>query len=387
MAKILKRTGIGESRLIDIQAYTMIAALVAIWVIFYLLTEGTYLTPRNLALLFRQMAVVSILTMGVLMLIIGGHLDLSVGSVMGFTGAIAAILHVNFGWDPLASIVVALATGIIIGVWQGFWVAIKKVPAFIVTLGGMMIFRGALLGITHGNTIAPLSKEFKVIGQGYLSPSISLTLAVICIIAVIFLLVNGRRQRIRYGFKVETPPAFLLKLILYCGLIFTFVLIMNQYEGVPIPVLVVLGLAILLTFITTKTQFGRYVYAMGGNQEAARLSGINTEKITFILFVVSGLFASIASIILTARLNAATTSAGLGAELDAVAAAVIGGTSLSGGIGSVPRAIVGALVMASLDNGMSLMNVEVFYQQMLKGLILILAVWLDTSTKQKSITS
>jgi D-xylose transport system permease protein len=367
----------------DIRAYTMIFALIAIWVIFTVMTDGTFLRARNLALLARQMSVTSILAIGMLLVIVAGHIDLSVGSVAGLTGAVAAILQVWFNWSTASSIAAAIALGIAIGVWQGFWVSYKKVPAFIVSLGGMMIFRGILMGIAKGQTVAPLSDSFKFIGQAYLSTTVGMILAGIGIVATIYFIFKSRTSRIKYGFEVENIGLTVLKAAFYSGLIVAFIMTMNAYEGVPVPVILVLVLVLLFTFITTKTKFGRYVYAIGGNVEAARLSGININKITMLIFIISSLLASIGGVVLTARLNAATINAGNMFELDAVAACVIGGTSLMGGSGSVAGAIIGALVMASLDNGMSLMNTQAFYQYIVKGLILIIAVWVDIATKNK----
>lgn len=347
-----------------------------------MLTGGTYLSSRNLSLLVRQMTITAVLTTGVIMVIVAGHIDLSMGSVVGLTGGIAAILQVNMGWKPGYAILIALAAGVIIGLWNGYWVAFHNVPAFIVTLGGLMIFRGTLLGITHGRTISPFPTGYKAIGQSYVNKDLGLILAVLVSIAFVILQINERNKRKKYGFKVSSKSVFIAKLVFGCALVIGITAFLNIYEGIPVPVVILFVLVIILTFIATRTKFGRHVYAMGGNVEAAKLSGINIKKTTLMLFVISSVFSAIAGIILTARLNAAPTSAGTGAELDAVAAAVIGGTSLMGGIGSIPSAIVGALVMASLDNGMSLMNVDVFYQQIIKGLILIFAVLFDVKTKK-----
>lgn len=367
---------------IDIRAFTMIGALVLIWAIFEITTKGTYLSPRNLSLLVRQMTITSILTTGVVLLIIGGHIDLSLGSIVGLTGGIAGILQVNMGWNPALAIVVALVVGILIGFWHGYWVAMQNVPAFIVTLGGLMIFRGVLLGINHGRTVSPFSDNYRFLGQGYLEQRIGLAIALLVSIVLVVIQARERSLKIKYGFQVDRKLIFWTKMLAWCVLVIGSTLFLNEYEGIPIPVIIMIVLIVILTFVATKTRFGRYVYALGGNLEASKLSGINVKKITLALFVISGLFAAIGGVILTARLNAAPPSAGTGAELDAIAAAVIGGTSLMGGIGSVPGAILGALFMASLDNGMGLMNVDVFYQQIIKGLILTLAVWFDVKTKK-----
>lgn len=368
---------------INIRQYTMIIALVVIWAVLTYMTDGSFLTTRNLSNLSRAMAVTAVLAIGMLMIIVAGHIDLSVGSVCGLTGGVAAILHVVHGWGTVPSIFVALLLGVLIGAWHGFWVAFKKVPAFIVTLGGLMAFRGVLMGLTKGVTIAPLKKSFADIGQAYISTTLGAILGVLAIIIVIFMQIRKRKSRIKYGFKVDSMAVEIARTALYCLLIVVFVLVMNDYKGIPIPVLIVLGLAIIFTFITTNTRFGRQVFAMGGNIEAARLSGINVRRRTFSIFVIASVLATVAGIILTARLNAATISAGQSYELDAVASCVIGGTSLMGGEGSVTGAVIGALVMASLDNGMSLLNTMPFWQYIVKGLILVIAVWIDVETKNK----
>ncbi|MDA8212026.1 MAG: sugar ABC transporter permease [Clostridia bacterium] len=367
----------------DIRAYTMIFALLAIWVYFAFATDGAFLSSRNLSNLARQMAVTSILATGMVLVIVAGHIDLSVGSVVGLTGGVAAILHVWLGWGAVPAILVALLLGLGIGLFQGYWVAYQGVPAFIVTLSGMMAFRGILLGIANGQTIAPLQDSFKNIGQGYLNEATGYALAALAIAFTIAMMMKKRQARIKYGFEVSSLPMEALTITFYCALIAVMVGIMNKYEGIPVPVLLVAVLVITFTFITNKTRFGRQIYAIGGNPEAARFSGIDIKKRLLIIFVINGLLAAIAGVVLTARLNAATISAGQMYELDAIASTVIGGTSLMGGVGSIPGAIVGALVMASLDNGMSMLNTEAFWQYIVKGFILLIAVWMDIASKKR----
>jgi len=368
----------------NVRSYTMIIALVGIWVILTVLTKWTFLTPRNLGMLARQAAGISILGLGMVLVIVAGHIDLSVGSVLGFCGAIVGILQVWYKWHTISTILVTMALGILIGLWQGYWVAYRKVPAFIVTLGGYMIFRGTLLGVTKAVSIAPMSESFKAIGQAYLSPIVGWFFTVPAIILTIYFVLKNRKSRMKYGFEVSSVSITILKALLICALIVIFTVVMNGYQGIPIPVIILLFLTIIFAFIATKTKFGRSVYAIGGNIEASKLSGININRVTLFVFILMGWLCSIAGIILTARLNAATSNAGYMAELDTIAACVIGGTSLMGGIGSIPGAIIGALVMASLDNGMSLMNTENFWQYIVKGLILIVAVWVDISSKKKA---
>lgn len=369
---------------VDLRAYTLVIALLLIAIIFGLLTGGEFLSSRNISNLFRQMSVISILAIGMTLVIVSGHIDLSVGSLVGLTGGVAAILQVWYGWHTVPVILVALLVGLLSGFWQGWWVAYKGIPSFIVTLGGMMIFRGILLGISRGETIAPLHSSFRSIGQSYLPTVLGYVLAVGSIVMLIYITYLSRAKRKRLGLYMNKPHIDYGKTAFYASLIILFVYMMNRYYGIPIPILIVLLIALIYGFIATKTGFGRHVYAIGGNPDAARYSGINIRMNILIVFMFMGALSAIAGVILTSRLNAATVGAGQMYELDAIAACVIGGTSLMGGTGTIAGSIIGALVMASLDNGMSMMNIEPYWQFIVKGLILILAVWLDISTKRKT---
>jgi D-xylose transport system permease protein len=366
---------------IDLRAYTMIIALVGIWILFTLLTDGRYLIPRNISNLSRQMSITAVLAIGMVMIIVATHIDLSVGSILGFTGGLAAILQVWYHVPTVWAILAALTLGALIGAWQGYWVAYHAVPAFIVTLAGQLIFRGATMGSIQLMTIAPMWPDFKIISSGYLSLIPGIVFTTIGILALIIGRLRSRQSKIKYGFSVRPLLLELLITAFYCGLIILAAFILYQYEGIPYPIIIVLGLVLIFTFITKNTQFGRQVYAMGGNAEAARLSGINIRRRTMAIFILMGLLSAIAGVLATARLDAATTTAGTNMELDAIASCVIGGTSFLGGIGSIPGAILGALVMASIDNGLSMMNVESFWQFIVKGLVLLFAVWIDIKTK------
>ena len=376
----------------NVRQYTMILALLGIWIIFAVLTGAVFLNVRNLSNLFMQSATVAIVGMGMVLIIVSGNIDLSVGSVVGITGAAIGALQVYGGWGTIPTILLGLIIGVVIGLWQGYWVAYRGIPAFIVTLASMLTLRGAVLGVTHGTTIAPLHKAFKAIGQKYLprlffqEASVHDTsLIITCVIILVYIILSVRRRqsRIRYGFKVISLPLEILKMAAVSLLMGFILYIMISYRGIPYAILVVIVVAVILTFIANSTVFGRQIYAIGGNQEAARLSGISIKKRLLMLFVLMGALTSVAGIVFTARLGAATAQAGFMLELDAIAAAVIGGTSFSGGIGTIPGALVGAMVMASLDNGMSLLNMDVTYQQIIKGLVLLLAVYVDTIFKTK----
>ncbi|MBN2453102.1 MAG: sugar ABC transporter permease [Candidatus Omnitrophica bacterium] len=368
----------------NIRKYTMLIALVGIWLIFYVLTEGVFLSPRNLSNLFLQTAAVAIITIGMTLVIVTRNIDLSVGSVAAFTGAIAAFVNVKMGLPAGEAMALALLAGILIGAWHGFWIAYRLVPAFIVTLASMMIFRGGVLGITQGATIAPLSASFKGLGQGYIVPGISLWIGIAVVVIYVAMDFLKRHRRAKLNFPVQKFPFFALKMALISVAIGAFFMILVQNRGIPYAVILVMALAVLFDFMSRQMVFGRQLYAIGGNPDAASLSGINIRKRIMMLYVIFGALTAVGGMVLTARLNAATTSAGQGMELDVIAAAVIGGTSLMGGEGTIWGSVIGALIMASLDNGMSLMDTNITYQYIIKGMILLLAVWVDIATRNKA---
>jgi len=329
--------------------------------------------------------------------ITAGHIDLSVGALAGLTGAIAAMLqikwlpalsaHVRVAWlqpgwpSTLIAVAAALIIGTMIGIWQGVWVAHGQVPAFIVTLGGLLVFRGSILGITKGINIGPMDPSFQSLGQAYLSHTAGIALAAVAVALIVWFTVASRRNKIKYGFPARPLWSEALLTAIYCVLVVGFVVIMHRYRGVPLPVIFLIIMAALCSFVFKRTQLGRYTCAIGGNLEAARLSGVNVRRVIVQIFALMGALSGIAGVILTARLNAATANAGNQFELNAIAACVIGGTSLQGGSGSIPGALLGALVMASIDNGLSMLNVEAFWQQIIKGLILMVAVLMDVKSR------
>jgi D-xylose transport system permease protein len=346
----------------------MVGALLVIWVVFTLTTDGTFLSPRNLSLLARQAAVTSILAIGMVLVIVAGQIDLSVGATAGLLGGLAAIAYMSHNWPLGAAFVAALLLGAVLGAAQGALVAWLGIPPFIVTLGGMLLFQGALLGITGGVTISP-ARPFLYVGQSYVAPSLGWILAGVLALFFVWGAVRGsgpqRWRRLFFGVLVAV-----------------FTGVMNAYNGIPVPVLLVLVLAALFAGIARHTRFGRHLYAIGGNREAAFYSGISIEKHIVGVFTLMGVLSAVAGIVLTARVGAATSDAGRFLELDAIAAAVIGGTSLLGGQGTVWGALLGAVVMASLDNGMSLMNTEAFWQPIIKGSILVAAVAVDMAGRR-----
>jgi D-xylose transport system permease protein len=353
---------------LDWRALTMLGALLAIWVVFSVATDGTFLLPRNLSLLARQMAVTSILAVGMVLVIVAGQIDLSVGALAGLTGALAALAYARLGWPLPLALLLALGVGAALGALEGSLVAWLRIPPFIVTLGGMLVFQGALLGVTGGVSTAP-PRPFLLVGQAYLPPAVGWIVAAGIAAALVFaaLRVPGRRRLARLGLAALALGA---------------VALMSAYAGVPVPVLVVLALATILAVVARHTPFGRHLYAIGGNREAAFYCGIAIEKHLVGVFTLMGLLSGAAGVVLTGRVGAATPNAGQLMELDAIAAAVIGGTSLLGGQGTIWGALLGALVMASLDNGMSLLNTEAFWQPILKGGILVAAVAVDMTGRR-----
>ncbi|MHB8062618.1 MAG: sugar ABC transporter permease [Ruminiclostridium sp.] len=377
---------------LDARKYTMVIALLAIWGVFSLLTNGIFTSSRNLSNLFLQMCTIGILACGMVFIMVTGNIDISLGSAVGALGAFGAVLMVKFNVPPIWAILLTLLAGVLIGAWHGYWIAYRGVPAMIATLASMTALKGVTLGITGGVTVSGFSKGFKLLGQGYLPKlffqdaklnDTSLILTIIVIALFVLADIRKRKSYKRYGFKVLRTGMFILKEVSISLAIALVCYIMISYRGIPYAILILMAVAFILTFIGNKTPFGRSIYAIGGNQEAAKFSGITIKLNLMIMYCMMGLLSAIAALVFTARLNAATTSAGNMFEMDAIAAAVIGGTSPAGGVGTVMGAIIGALVMASLDNGMSLLNVNIMYQYIIKGLVLLLAVAIDAASRKK----
>lgn len=368
---------------VNLQVYIMLIAIAVIMAFFSVATDGAYLSPRNISNLLRQTSITGILAIGMVFVIISAEIDLSVGSLMGLLGGFAAIADVWWGFPLPATIIATIALGLIFGIWNGWWVAYRKVPSFIVTLAGYLAFRGILIGLTNGTTVSPIIGTMTVIGQGYLSDIAGVILGGIAVIGFVLWGNYQRRSRQQLQLEVSALSKDFTKYALFAVIVLGAIYLLNDYRGIPFPVLVLAVLAILGLFLSRKTSFGRHVYAIGGNIDAAKLSGINVEKTKLIIFAMNGVLVAIAGLILSARLGAGSPSAGQNAELDAIAACVIGGASLAGGVGSVFGVVIGALIIASLDNGMSMLDVPTFWQYIVKGGILLLAVWIDTSNKKK----
>jgi D-xylose transport system permease protein len=355
----------------------LLLAVAAIWIFFSVLTDGAFVTPRNVSNLLRQMSITGMLACGMVFVIIAGEIDLSVGSLLGLLGGVAAILDVNRGWPIGVTVPVVLALGVLFGLFNGWWSTYCRVPSFIVGLGGMLAYRGILLGITGGSTIAPVSDSFVFIGQGYLPRLAGDALAVVLFALLALLTVRQRANRRRYQLPVVPVWQDGVKIVGAGAIVLAFVVMLDSYGGIPVPVLLLLALLGIFTWVATQTVFGRRIYAVGSNLEATRLSGVNTNRVKLVIFALMGLMCAFGGIVNTARLAAGSPSAGNMGELDAIAACFIGGTSMRGGSGTVYGALIGALVMASLDNGMSMLDVDAYWQMIVKGGILVLAVWID----------
>lgn len=371
--------------------YSMYFALVIIMIVFTITTGGTFLTSRNLTNLMLQTSYIAVLAIGVVLVIIAGHTDLSIGSLTGLLGGIMAILQVKYGWNTPMAILAGCAIGLCIGAWHGFWIAVQEIPAFIVTLTGMFIFRGVLIMLTKGETIAPMHDSFKLIGQGYLprlNPDLpfhdtTMLFGLAAIAVFVAYQIYSRNLRARHGFPVIGRGLFVGITLAGSAVIFAAFLTIARYRGLPYSALLLIFLTAILYYISTRTPFGRYVYAIGGNAEAAKLSGVSIRNVNFTLYLIMGFLCGVSGMLFTARLNSATASAGTMFEFDAITSAIIGGASVMGGEGSVIGAVVGALVMGSLNNGMGLMNIPTDRQQIIKGVILLLVVWFDIKVRKK----
>ncbi|WP_283602396.1 xylose ABC transporter permease XylH [Serratia proteamaculans] len=381
---MVEKRPIVKLKSINLQVFVMLAAIVVIMLFFTFTTEGAYLSARNISNLLRQTAITGILAVGMVFVIVSAEIDLSVGSMMGLLGGAAAVFDVWLGWPLPLTIVVTLLAGLLLGAWNGWWVAYRKVPSFIVTLAGMLAFRGILIGITNGTTVAPTSGAMSQIGQSYLPNGLGFGIGAVGLMLFVAWQWRRRSRRAQLGLPVATPTGDVTRQSILALLVLGAIYLLNDYRGVPTPVLILTALMLAGIFMATRTAFGRRIYAIGGNIDAARLSGVNVERTKLAVFAINGLMVAIAGLILSSRLGAGSPSAGNIAELDAIAACVIGGTSLAGGIGSVAGAVMGAFIMASLDNGMSMLDVPTFWQYIVKGAILLLAVWMDSATKRRA---
>ena len=384
---------------LDTRLFGLIFATALIWLCFNFLTGGIFFSPRNLFNLTAQFSVVGIMATGMVLIIVARNIDLSVGSLLGFIGICGGMFQINvleygnsFNW--LYACLLMLVVGTLIGIFQGLLVAYFGIAAFIVTLGGLLIYRNGAWALSRGVTQAPLDENFLIIGGGRggtIGEFWTWVVAIAACLIVIFYAFYIRRRRISYNFKVRKMWVEVLLLFIWVSIILGFAYMLNSYQrpktdggaGIPIPFLILVAVAAVMTLVANFTKFGRYVYAIGGNPESAELSGINVKKIIMMSFILMGLLSAIASIVVTARIGAAATVTGTMTELNVIAAAVIGGTSLAGGVGTVYGAVLGALFMQSLENGMVLIGIPTPIQKIVIGFVLIFAVWLDTLYRRK----
>jgi putative multiple sugar transport system permease protein len=415
--QILKmlRSGVGQGG--------MLLALIVMVIFFQLTTDGVMLAPLNVTNVFLQNGYILVMALGMLLVIVIGHIDLSVGSVAGFLGAIAAILMVNYHMDPLLATLLTLAAGGVIGAWQGLWVAYLRVPSFIVTLAGMLLFRGATLWMLGGQPVGPFPESFRAISSGFIPEFVGtvpdpfgssdfvlaslsnlpfvgnlrlvlplggdplnlttlLAGALLCV-AVVLLLLRSRREQVKYGFEVASNRQFWLRNVLMSVGIMFIAYRLSGYKGLPVVALIAFILIGLYMFVTLRTVIGRRIYAVGGNSKAAMLSGVNSRRMVFITFVNMGVLAALGGIIIAARFNSATPKAGYGFELSVIAATFVGGASAYGGIGTAAGTVIGALFFGLLNIGMSLMTIPIDYQYMVQALVLLVAVYLDVRSKAR----
>ncbi|CAM3977699.1 multiple monosaccharide ABC transporter permease [Bordetella muralis] len=385
------RNSVGAYFAKHVREYGLLIALVAILIMFQVLTDGTLMRPVNITNLLLQNSYIVIMALGMLMVIVSGHIDLSVGSVMGFVGALAAVLIVQQDWPVWTAVPACLLAGMAIGAVQGYFIAFWKIPAFIVTLAGMLIFRGLSLWLLQGQSVGPFPRDFQLLSTGFVPDLFgagkpNVTALIVGIVGVALLMYSSCRawsRNRRYGIDAEPLGFFVGRLAIISVAILFFTWKLAGFRGLPNVLLSMGILTAIYVFITEKTTLGRRIYALGGNEKAARISGIKTERLTFLTFVNMGFLAALAGLIFAARLNTATPKAGFGLELDVIAAVFIGGASASGGTGKIIGAVVGAFIMGVMNNGMSILGIGIDYQQVIKGCALLAAVFFDVYNRRR----
>ena len=385
----------------NIRDYALLLSLVAIMIFFQIMTKGILFTPLNMTNIILQNSYIVIMALGMLLIIVAGHIDLSVGFLSGFIGAIAGVMMVNNPLWPaelrmgtVPAIMICLAVGTAIGALQGWFVARFKIPAFIVTLAGMLIFRGLMIAMLSGRNLGPFPESFQALSNGYVPDFLAFAapagvnlfaLVVGAVVTGLILWSNWKSRQLEqsHGMAEEPIELFYGRNILIAAAFLGFSWIMANHKGLPNVLVTMFALVALFMFITTRTTFGRRVYAMGGNEKAARLSGINTEKVTIAIFAIMGALSAFAGLVYAARLNSAQPKAGSGLELDVIAACFIGGAAVTGGVGKITGVVIGAFIMGVMNNGMGILGVGIDWQQVIKGAVLLLAVFLDVYFKNK----
>ena len=375
----------------NLREYGMLASLAAIMIFFQYMTDGTLMQSLNLTNLLLQNSYIVIMALAMLLVIVAGYIDLSAGSVAGFVGGLAAILMVELHWHYIPATLVCLLVGALIGGLQGYFVAFHRIPAFIVTLGGMLVFRGATLALLNGKSVGPFPPEFQLLSSGFIPDPLGgetlrlTTLVLGAAVAVWFFYASLRERdnKLRYGAATE-PLGFVVgKNMVFAVAILALSYKLATYKGMPNVLVIMFVLMMIFDFVTNRTTVGRRIYALGGNEKAARLSGIKTDRLAFYTFVNMGMVAALGGLIFAARLNTATPKAGVGMEMDVIAACYIGGASATGGVGKVTGAVIGAFIMGVMNNGMSILGIGIDYQQIIKGVVLVAAVFVDIYNKNK----
>jgi ABC-type xylose transport system permease subunit len=364
------------------RSLTLLGILIAVALLFQILTDGLFLTSRNLTVLSVQVAITAILAAGIVMIMVPAHIDLSIGAAVSVTAIVTALTMKDLGVSAPVAIVLTLLAGLAIGIWHGFWVAVMGVPAFIVTLASLLALRGLALLLTKGETVAP-DVEITKIAATFIDRGVTVVIFALLLAGFTGLLLRERKARLAAGMAAPMGPTVLLPSVLFGLMCLGAALVAVSYQGLPLPVLFLLVVVVAISLLLRQTRFGRHLYAMGGNPVAARYAGIRTRRHTFTIFAIMGVLYGIAGLILVARLGSAPPNAATGLELNVIAAAVIGGTSLLGGVGTVAGAIMGALLMESLNNGMSLMNLPSYWQQIAVGFVLLIAVYLDVRSRRE----
>lgn len=376
----------------NVREYAMVLALVVIMILFQILTGGVLFMPLNITNIILQNSYVLILSVGMLLVILTGNVDLSVGSVAAFVGAVSAVFMVTYKMPVILAVILCLLIGALVGAWQGFWIAYIRIPAFIVTLAGMLVFRGLTMVLLKGQTLAPFEESFQIIAKGFLPETlklgslnlIAIAIGILLSLLYIYMELKSLKNKKKYNFEILPFGLLAAKIAIIIIAINLLTYNLAAYKGIPLVLVLIASLIALYTFITQKTILGRHIYALGGNEKAARLSGIKIKRVKFMVFVNMGILSALSGLVVAGRLNAATPKAGTNFELDAIAACFIGGASASGGIGKIMGAIIGALFMGILNNGMSIMGVGIDWQQAIKGLVLLFAVAFDVYSKLKS---
>ncbi|ACB96633.1 multiple monosaccharide ABC transporter permease [Beijerinckia indica] len=376
----------------NLREYGMLLSLFAIMLFFEVMTQGTLLRPLNLTNLVLQNSYIVIMALGMLLVIVTGHIDLSVGSVAGFIGAVAAVLMVHYHLPFVPASLICLVLGGLIGAAQGYWVAYFKIPSFIVTLAGMLVFKGLALAILQGQSVGPFPQTFQKLSSGFI-PEVftdtgtlyptSLLMGAAVALVLVYTNYKNRARQLSHDINVEPNGFFIFKNLVLFAVVLYFTYLIASHRGLPNVLVIMMALIALYGFLTSRTTIGRQIYAIGGNEKAAKLSGIKTERLTFLTFVNMGVLSALAGLVFAARLNTATPKAGLGFELDVIAACFIGGASAYGGVGRVTGAVIGALIMGVMNNGMSILGIGIDYQQVIKGLVLLGAVCFDVYNQKR----